>query len=218
MADFAALRTKMVDSQVRPSDVTDLRIIDAMLATPREAFAPEKRRQLAYLDADLPVGEAETSRVLIQPRVFAKLLQAAAIRPTDKVLEIGTATSYGAAVLSHLAAAVVAVEVDPALADLATRTLADRANVTVVKGNLADGAPKFGPYDVIVLNGSVEQLPEALGRQLKDGGRLLVVEGVGNAASARLYRLAGTTLSGRDLFNAALPLLPGFARAATFAF
>lgn len=146
MADFAALRTKMVDSQVRPSDVTDLRIIDAMLATPREAFAPEKRRQLAYLDA---ISAGGRSGDVPRPHPAARLRQAVAGRghPSDRQrTEIGTATGYGAAVLSQIsAAAVVAVEVDPALADLATRTLADRANVTVVKGNLADGAPKLVP-------------------------------------------------------------------------
>lgn len=218
MADYAALRTKMVDGQVRTSDVTDLRIIEAMLDIPRESFVPAARRQLAYVDVDLSVGEAENSRVLIKPMVLAKLIQSVAIKPTDKVLEVGSATGYGAAVLSRLAAGVVALEEDATLASSATRALSGYANVTVANGPLVDGAAAFGPFDAIVFNGAVEYLPEAIGAQLKDGGRLAVVEGHGFSAEARLYRKSGASLTGQFLFNAALPLLPGFGKVEAFAF
>lgn len=218
MVDFSALRTKMVDGQVRPNDVTDLRIIDAMNEVPREAFAPDTQRPFAYLDRDLPLTDARVPRVLMQPMVLARLLQEAGLAATDKVLEVGTGSGYGAAVVARIASSVVALESDTALAALARRNLAGLANVAVVEGALEAGAPSAAPFDVILLNGSVAALPAKLAAQLAPGGRLLAVVGEGNAARAMLYRRDDGGVSGRMLFNASLPLLPGFAPVAEFTF
>ena len=176
MVDFPALRTKMVDGQVRPNDVTDLRIIEAMSEVAREDFAPEDQKPLAYLDRDLPLGEGRAARVLIQPMVLARLLQYANIRSTDKVLEVGSASGYGAAVMAHLAGSVVALEQDPELATVARRGLAGLSNVAVVEAPLAKGVPDAAPFDVIIFNGAVATFPEAIAGQLARGGRLLLVE------------------------------------------
>src|SRR4051812_30428698 len=174
MSGFATARQKMVDGQVRPSDVTDIRIIDAMLAVPREAFVPENKRALAYLDLDLDVGEG-ASRYLIKPAVLAKMLQAAEIKATDRVLVVGCATGYAAAVIAQFAGAVTATESDSALAAKARTILAQNGcgNVAVRTAAAADAAPSNGPYDVIVLNGATEIVPERLYSQLQDGGRLV---------------------------------------------
>ncbi|MBS1183460.1 MAG: pcm 2 [Proteobacteria bacterium] len=218
MVDFPALRAKMVDGQVRPNDVTDLRIIEAMGEVAREDFAPEDQKPLAYLDRDLPLSEGRAARVLIQPMVLARLLQYAAVGPHDKVLEVGSATGYGAAVLGRLAASVVALEQDADLAAIARRQLAGLANVAVVETSLVKGVPDAAPFDVIVFNGAVVAFPEVIAHQLARGGRLLVVEGEGNAAKAKLYTRGDADVSGRTLFNASVPVLPGFQAAETFAF
>lgn len=218
MVDFSALRTKMVDGQVRPNDVTDLRIIEAMGEVARETFAPDAQKTLAYLDRDLPLTDFRVPRVLMQPTVFARLLQEAGLAASDKVLDVGTGSGYGAAVIARIAASVVALESDVTLLALARRNLADLSNVAVVEGALEQGAPSAAPFDVILLNGAVEQLPKTLSAQLAPGGRLLAVVGEGNAARAMLYRRDDGGVSGRMLFNASLPLLPGFAAAPAFAF
>lgn len=218
MVDFSALRTKMVDGQVRPNDVTDLRIIDAMGEVGREDFAPEDHKPLAYLDRDLPLGSGRAARVLIQPMVLARLLQFAGIKATDKVLEVGTASGYGAAVLARLASSVVALEQDSELATLARRQLAGLANVAIVEASLAKGAPDAAPFDVIIFNGAVATFPDAIASQLANGGRMLVVEEGGSAPRAKLYTRWGAGVSGRTLFNASVPLLPGFQAAESFAF
>ncbi|HUG63432.1 MAG TPA: protein-L-isoaspartate O-methyltransferase [Methylomirabilota bacterium] len=220
MADMTALRTKMVDGQIRPSDVTDHRIIDAMLAIPREAFVPAGLTGLAYLDRNLPVSADGRSRCLIQPMVLARMVQAAEVGPDDVVLEIGCASGYGAALLARLASSVVALEEDESLADMAAGALSGLGvdNVTVVKGPLAAGYPDEGPYDVIFVNGAVEVAPEALAGQLKQGGRMVLVVGVGQAARGMLYTRSGAGVSGRVIMNASVPLLPGFARIPAFEF
>jgi protein-L-isoaspartate(D-aspartate) O-methyltransferase len=220
MVDMKALRTKMVDGQVRPSDVTDHRIIDAMMEVPREAFVPEDLAPLAYLDRNLPVSEDRVSRCIIQPMVLARLIQSAGIDAGDVVLEIGCASGYGAAIASRLASSVVALEEDEALADKATSVLAELGidNVAVVKGPLSAGYPDEAPYDVILFNGAVEVLPPAITGQLKEGGRLLVVEGAGQAARGMLYTRSGAGVTGRAVLNASVPMLPGFTREPEFQF
>jgi protein-L-isoaspartate(D-aspartate) O-methyltransferase len=222
-ADFAELRTKMVDGQLRTTDVTDAAILDAMLSVPREDFVDDKRRALAYIDEDIliaPAGPGSAARYLMEASPFAKLLQLAAITPSDRVLDVGTGTGYSAAVLSRLAATVVALESDPSLAARARSALAGRQadNVTFVEARLADGHAAAAPYDVIIIEGAVETLPESLAAQLRDGGRLVVVEGHGNAGVARLYLKSGATVTGRRAFNAAVKPLPGFERTPEFDF
>jgi protein-L-isoaspartate(D-aspartate) O-methyltransferase len=223
MIDFVAARRMMVDSQVRTSDVTDLRLIAAMLALPRERFVPAEQADLAYLDCDIPAATPEAgkpTRRLLKPMVLAKLIQAAGIVERDHVLDVGCAAGYSSAVLARLAHAVVALEEDTGLAERARANLRalSVSQVQVVTGPLTDGWQPQAPYDVILLNGASEVEPTALLRQLKPGGRLVGVLGRGPAAKAMLYCAIGGECGGRPIFDAAAPLLPGFAQAAAFVF
>jgi protein-L-isoaspartate(D-aspartate) O-methyltransferase len=221
MSDFSTARQKMVDGQVRPSDVTDLRVLDAMLAVPREAFVPESQRALAYLDLDLDVGEADSAkRFLIKPAVIAKMLQAAEIMATDNVLVVGCASGYAAAVAASLACRVTATESDGALAAKAGDVLAKLGfgNVTVRTQAAADGDAANAPYDVIVLAGATEIVPDRLYRQLKDGGRLVGVFAVSRPPRAMIVTHSHADFGDRALFDAAVPVLPGLERPPAFVF
>jgi protein-L-isoaspartate(D-aspartate) O-methyltransferase len=219
MTDFAAARRHMVDGQVRTADVTDLRIISAMLEVPRERYVPAQAAGLAYLDLGMGLKDAGVAtRSLLKPMVLAKLIQAADLAADAKVLVVGCATGYSAAVLAKIAGQVVALEQDEKLRGIALATLAGEANVTVEKGPLVDGWAQGAPYDAILVDGAIEELPQTLARQLKDGGRLVCVMGSSPGASAMVYRKSGGELSGRAIFDAAAGLLPGFAKAAVFAF
>jgi len=216
MTDFAAARRMMVDGQVRTADVTDLQLLAAMDTVPRERFAAAGKAELSYLDQDLPVGAS--GRCLLKPMVLAKLIQMADIAPTDHVLDVGCATGYSSALLSQLAGSVVALEEDRALAEVAERTLGDRPNVKVVRGPLVEGWPADGPYDVILLQGATEIVPQALLRSLKDGGRLACVFGTGPQRKAMLYLNTEGEISGRPVFDAAAQVLPGFRKEPGFVF
>ncbi|PWJ85155.1 protein-L-isoaspartate(D-aspartate) O-methyltransferase [Pseudaminobacter salicylatoxidans] len=221
--DFTEQRVKMVDGQIRTTDVTDTAILEAMLTVPREAFVSARRRELAYIDEDIEISPAEPgkpARYLMEPSPFAKLAQLAGIRSTDFVLDIGCGTGYSSAVLSRLASSVVALESDPVLAEQASSTLSHLGydNVAVVQGLLQDGYAAEAPYDAIFINGAIEELPQALLEQLKDGGRLVAVEGLGNAGVARLFLKTTGVVTGRRAFNAAIRPLPGFERVHTFEF
>ena len=215
MTDFAAARRNMVDGTIRTADVTDLRLLRAFQETPRERFVPAKSAELAYVDFDLPVA---AHRFLMKPRVLSKMLQVADVKPTDRVLDVGCATGYGAAILSHVAAQVVALEEDAALARTAREALAGRPNVELVSGALSAGWAAAGPYDVIVMEGATEVVPESLLRQLSDGGRLVCVLGGDQAAKVMLYLRSGGDVGGRAVFDAAAVVLPGFTRPPAFAF
>jgi protein-L-isoaspartate(D-aspartate) O-methyltransferase len=211
----------MVDGQVRPSDVTDFRIIDAMLEVPREAFVPANQRAMAYLDLDLDVSEgAAAKRFLIKPVVIAKMLQAAEIVDTDNVLVVGCASGYAAAVAAKLAAKVTATESDPALAAKAKDVLAGigLSNVTVQTAAAADGAAANAPYDVIVLDGATEIVPDRLYQQLKDSGRLVGVFAMTRPPRAMIVTRSHGDFGNRALFDAVVPVLPGLERLAAFVF
>ena len=193
MSGFSTARQKMVAGQVRPSDVTDIRIIDAMLAVPREAFVPENKRALAYLDLDLEVGGGGAAkRCLIQPAVLAKMLQAAEIKSTDHVLVVGCASGYAAAVIAKFAGKVMSAA--------------------------AAGDPANAPFDVIVLNGATEIVPETLYGQLRDGGRLVGVFATSQPARATIVTRSHGDFGNRALFDAAAPVLPGMERLPAFVF
>jgi len=223
MIDFVELRRGMVDGQVRTNDVTDLRIVDAMLAIPRERFVPAHLKPLAYIDDDLVLRAATATapaRYMIEPMVVAKLLQLADIQPEDLVLDVGTGTGYSAAIMSSLSGQVVGIEDDADLVAAANSALSDLqiSNVAVFQGSLTAGWAAEAPFDVIFINGSVEVVPPALLAQLKDGGRLIAVVGQGGAGRAGVFTKVGEAISERVVFNAAIPMLPGFGAPARFTF
>lgn len=217
MFDAANARRMMVDGQVRTADVTDAAVLEAMLTLPRERFLPPSLAPLAYLDGDIAVAKG---RALLKPMVLAKLVQAARIDPQDRVLDVGCATGYSSALLARLAGSVVALEVDADLARQAREALAavGAVHVEVVTGPLMAGWPARGPYDVILLNGAIEVAPDSLGGQLKPNGRLLGIDGRSAASKAVIYHFIEGHMVGRPLFDAAAPLLPGFAAPPEFVF
>jgi protein-L-isoaspartate(D-aspartate) O-methyltransferase len=221
MSGFSTARQNMVDCQVRPSDVTDIRIINAMLALPREAFVPPTQRELAYLDLDLDVSDGgSVRRYLIKPVVTAKMLQAADIGDTDHVLVSGCATGYTAALVAKLAGRVTATETVPALAEKARDVLTQLGlgNVTVRAADAAAGDSTNAPYDVIVLDGATEIIPEHLYQQLKDGGRLVGVFAQTKPPRAMIVTRSHGDFGNRALFDASVPVLPGLERVPAFVF
>ncbi|PFG64795.1 protein-L-isoaspartate(D-aspartate) O-methyltransferase [Thioclava sp. ES.031] len=214
MQDFATRRTMMVDTQVRPSDVTKFPIIAAMLHVPREQFVPAAKREAAYIGENL---ELAPGRVLLEPRNFAKMLDALDIQPDDLVLDVGAGLGYSSAVIARMAEAVVALE-EEEMASQAESALAEAGsdNVAVVTGALTDGAAQHGPYDAILIEGAVETVPAALIEQLKEGGRITAIFMEGALGVARIgYKIDGA-MSWRDLFNGTAPVLQGFVKPREF--
>ncbi len=217
MFDTAAARRMMVDCQVRTADVTDLALIAAMLSVPREQFLPPALAAQAYVDSDIGLGGG---RALIKPMVLAKLIQGARAGGGDHVLDVGCATGYSSAVLAQITGSVVALEEDAGLVQQARQALAatGSTNVTVAHGPLTAGWPAGGPYDLILLNGTTEIVPESLGGQLKPDGRLACIFGRVPAAKATIFRLVEGHLVGRPIFDATAPVLPGFVAPQAFVF
>ncbi|WP_224826500.1 protein-L-isoaspartate O-methyltransferase [Cognatishimia sp. MH4019] len=217
MSDNTTRRTMMVDTQVRPSDVTKFPIIDAMLAVPREAYVPRQLRDTAYIGENLPLAE---NRVILEPRTLAKMLDALDIANDELVLDIGCGLGYSTAVIARMAQAVIGLESDESMAEDAQATLSDHDvdNAMVQVGALKDGAAEHGPYDVIILQGAVEILPETLSDQLKENGRICALFAQGALGVVRVgYKVDGQ-ISWRDEFNAGAPVLEGFQRASAFEF
>jgi protein-L-isoaspartate(D-aspartate) O-methyltransferase len=218
MTDFAAARFFMVEGQIRPNKVTDHRLVDALSETPREAFVPESARGVAYVDDDLPIGQG---RYLLEPMVFARMLQHIAVQDSDRVLDVGAAGGYSTAILAKLAASVVGLDSDAALTAAAAAALSAQGvtNATVVTGPLAVGHAEGGPYDVIVIEGTIPEVPAALADQLAEDGRLVaIVQDARGVGEVRLFQRVGGVLSSRVLFEAQPHALPGFEKKAAFVF
>ena len=206
----------MVDTQVRPSDVTKFPIIDAMLSVPREAFVPSSMREAAYIGENLDIGGG---RVLLEPRTLAKMLDVLDIKRTEVILDIAPGLGYSTAVLAHMAEFVIGVEDDESRAEEAQSILSEQGidNAAIISGALVDGAAKSGPYDVIILQGAVEVLPDSLLAQLKDGGRIVSIFAEGDLGVVRIGYKMEQRINWRMAFNAGAPVLTGFAKKAEFA-
>jgi protein-L-isoaspartate(D-aspartate) O-methyltransferase len=217
MIDFAKARRAMVDSQLRPTDVTDREVLGAMLEIPRERFVPADRASVAYLDRDLPV---DAKRALLKPMVLARMIQAAELKAGDRVLDVACGTGYSSAILARLAASVTALDDDAERVRRCGDILGQLGvgNVIAVCGPLDAGWPAGAPYDAILVNGACETEPHGLVRQLNDGGRLIVVMGAAPAAKVTLFRKDRGEFGSRPLFDAAAPALPAFAKAPAFVF
>ena len=215
MSEFANRRRIMVDTQVRPSDVTKFPIIDAMLTVPRELYVPDDRREVAYIGENLTL---RAGRVILEARTLAKLLDALDIQPDELVLDLGCGLGYSAAVIARLADTVIAVEEDAGLASEAARLLSEESvdNALVVTGPLTQGSAKHAPYDVITVQGAIEILPDALVAQLKDGGRIGAIFMDGALGTVKVGFKMDGQLTWRPVFNAAAPLLGGFNKARAF--
>jgi protein-L-isoaspartate(D-aspartate) O-methyltransferase len=212
MMTFAAARQNMVDSQVRPNGITDLRLIAAMGQVPRENFVPAERRAFAYADEDVALcREGATTRFLTEPMTTARQLQVAAIAETDKVLIVGSATGYSCAVVALLAAQVVGLESNADLQAMAKAALAGCSNVTLVSGDLTKGHGAAAPYNLILIDGQVQQVPPAIMAQLAVGGRLVTVMGTGENGRIVEYTNQDNHVSPRSRFDATTAQLPGFA-------
>ena len=216
--DFSAARRTMVDCQILPNNVTDQRIIDAMMELPREIFVPSSKRGIAYVDESLALGDG---RFLIEPMVVARLMQVLELNPTDVALSIGAGTGYSVALLGRIVDTVVAVEQVASLAQHATKNLSELGidNVAILEGRLTDGAPKQAPYDVIFFDGAISEVPTAISDQLAEEGRLIaMLEKPGGICQAHLMTRNHGAISGRNIFEASTPLLPGFEQESAFTF
>ena len=209
MTNFAMRRTKMVDTQVRPSDVTKFPILDAMLSVPREDYVPDSKREAAYMGENVDLGGG---RVMLEPRTLAKMLDAVDIQADELVLDLGCGLGYSSAVIARMADFVVAVEEDEAMAAEAQSTLSEHGvdNVAVIAGPLTAGNAKNGPYDVIMIQGAVEAVPDVLTDQLKDGGRMTCIFAEGMLGTVKIgYKIDGAMVW-RHGFSAGAPLIAGF--------
>ncbi len=220
MIDFATARRTMVDCQLRPTDVTDRELLAALLEVPRERFVPAALASVAYLDRDVAV---DAKRALLKPMVLARMIQAAELKTSDRVLDVACGTGYSSAIMARLSGSVTALEDDAERSRRCGEILAQLAplgtrSVAAVCGPLEAGWTAGAPYDVILVNGACETEPAALARQLNEGGRMVAVIGTGPDGKATLFRKDHGEIGSRTLFDAAAPALPAFAKAPAFVF
>lgn len=217
MDELAQARKNMVDSQIRPADVTDRRLLAAFDDMPRHLFVPRSRQASAYADAEVPTGER---RKMMRPRDLAKLIHAAAVQPDELVLDIACGRGYSTSILSHLAETVVALEDDADSLSRATDLLAkvDADNAVAMEGDLKAGLPDQGPFDVIFVNGAVDAVPQAWFDQLAEGGRLAAVIRKGPVRRATIFTRSEAGIGERPVFDASTSMLAGFEAEPGFAF
>lgn len=207
----------MISGQIKPNKVNDPRVLKAFETIPREVFVPTGLKEVAYVDGELEVAPG---RFNLEPMVLARLVSAAKVEPDDVVLDVGCATGYSAAILSRLANVVVAIEQDPELVEQATENLANLEieNAAVIERPLREGYLKQGPFNVILMAGGVEEIPEILTDQLAEGGRLVTVKVENGISRGHVVTKTGGKLSGRDIFDAHARILPGYEKARSFKF
>ena len=223
MPDFATMRAHMVEGQILPNKVTDPRIVEAMAAVPRECFVTGPLQAVPYVDEDLEIGNG---RYLTEPAVLARMIQMLDPDRDNTALDIGCASGYSSAILGRLAGTVIALESDVELSAIGANVLPtlDIDNVLFIEGDLAQGYADQAPYDVILIGSGVEKVPKVILEQLAEGGRLATVisqplaGGHGHLGRATLYTRIGGVVSSRALFDAALPMLPGFRASHGFVF
>jgi protein-L-isoaspartate(D-aspartate) O-methyltransferase len=215
VTDYKTRRTMMVDTQVRPSDVTKFPIIDAMLAIPREAYVPDSKREAAYVRENLAL---DTDRVMLEPRTLAKMLEVLDVQPEHVALDVACGLGYSTAILARLCDFVVGVEDDETRTQEAQSILSGNSidNAAVVTGDLAQGAAKSGPYDIIIVQGGVSEVPEGLLAQLREGGRIACIFAEGTLGVVRIGHKIDGIVNWRFAFNASAPVLRGFEKRAAF--
>lgn len=221
MDEFTQARENMVDCQVRTNDVTNHAVLTALLSTPRERFVPPSLQAFSYIDEDISLDEiGENGRFLMEPGPFSKLLQLADISPGDIVLDVGCGSGYSTAVLAKLCNSVVAIEKCGELSEFASRALADLEiyNAVVICDPLTDGYTKEAPYDVVFVGGAIQKIPDEIFDQIREGGKLVAVEGEGNAAVAKVFHKQNGSVTSHFAFNCAVKPLPGFESAPQFVF
>lgn len=223
MVDFALQRLNMVESQVRPSELTDGRIASAMLAVARETYLPDNLQGVAYSDGELSLAGIDgvsEARQLLSPRTIAKMIQALDLETQDVVLLVGVGSGYEAALLSHMAQTVVGVETDKGLHGWAEMALqkGDVSNAVVVEGALANGVAKEGPFDAILINGGVDHVNEGLLDQLKDGGRLVAIRRQAGVTKLVRWQRDGERFPADEQLSVAADVLPAFRKEEAFVF
>jgi protein-L-isoaspartate(D-aspartate) O-methyltransferase len=217
MTNFQTAREAMVDCQVRPSDVTKYPIIDALLKTPKEKYVPLEKQSVAYIGEHITLPD---NRVILDPRIFAKMLDAVSIRAEELVLDVGCGTGYSTAVIAKLAQAVVALESNIEMAEFAQKALEGEGvdNAIVISGNLYDGDEKHGLYDVIIIQGGVQKISKNLKDQLKDGGRIISIFTDGAMGQCFLGIKRGSDITWRSEFDATAPIIKDFSESKSFTF
>lgn len=217
MFDFVQARRNMIDSQLRPCDVKDPLLLDAIMATPRERFVAPGREPFAYIDQNMVLKGSAEPRSMLLPMVLCRMVQALNLLPGEKVLDVACGYGYSSALMAELGATVVALEDDETLAAGARERLAGYAAASVVTGGLSEGAPQHAPFDAILVNGAAEVAPENLLSQLKDGGRLIIIERDGQISRAVLHTRSGNAFGKREIIDARASVLKAFAKDAVFA-
>ena len=217
MSDYAERRRMMVDTQIRPSDVAKFPIIEAFLSIKREYFVPTENKDTAYVGEHIQIGN---HRVILDSRTLAKMLDAVDVTDCELVLDVGSGYGYSAAIIAHLAEAVVALESEDKPANEMQNALIDHGidNVIVERGSLFSGAASHAPYDVIFLQGGVELIPSEILTQLKEGGRIVAIFMQGSLGSVKIGYKLNNEVSWRFAFNAGAPVLEGFKKEMTFTF
>ncbi|MEN3930724.1 protein-L-isoaspartate O-methyltransferase [Microvirga sp. W0021] len=218
MVDFEQARLNMINSQIRPCDVKDPLVLQAILGVPRELYVAPGKEAYAYIDQNVLLSDGADKRFMLQPMVISRMIQALEVAPGDKVLDVACGYGYSSAVMAGIGAEVVALEADEALAEGAREKLSSHKNVSVVTGDLVTGGAKYGPYDAILVNGAVAELPEELLKQLKDGGRLVAIQSEGAVSRVVLHTRSGDAFGRLEIIDASAPILQAFHKDSAFVF